>query len=569
MSNTVSLCMICKNEIHNIESLIRSVCPVIEQVVVVDTGSTDGTLEILRSLAQEYRNLQIEKFEWVKDFSAARNYSFSFARNEWVFWLDCDDQIDPVELKKFKDNELLRTDVDCWVLDYVYSRLPNGDPYTILGRERFVRRSLNPRWHGAIHETIGIWNMRQRHYSGLQVLHERTGKAYDINRNVDILESEYRKNPNDPRTAYYLGKELFDRIDPRGLEVLKRYLTLEGRYWDDEINARFRLACDDLVNGRLTEAVNHAEKIYHLDHTRLRAECYWIYGNVEQRLRNFRVAIRWYERCLDGEPPSPRVLNREYYSWNPMFRIAECYRDLGDVPKAIVWYNKVSGIIPSDNPMNRELEKSILKIVRQPQGLRIAELTDGEPVRNDSQVFPAGFDFGGFGKESFKGIVTDVCGDILPLEQGGFLWTRVPYTGIGVGSLGTAIFNGVKFYNYVKEFSVKPSFYIPDGDIEFGPYRLRLFNLKCSLVKNGYPLREKADYVVSQDLNRDHSRGKIKILDVCEWLPDSSYNNFGVKHADIICCSSKLLAEKMAIKFPDKSVVAVEDHVDFTEQEWL
>lgn len=569
MSNTVSLCMICKNEIHNIETLIRSVCPVLEQVVVVDTGSTDGTLEVLRTLAQEYKNLQIEEFVWIKDFSAARNYSFSFAKHDWIFWLDCDDQIDQNELKHFKDNELERSDVDCWVLDYVYSRLPNGEPYTILGRERFVRRSLNPRWHGAIHETIGIWNMRQRHYANMRVLHERTGKAYDINRNVDILESEYQKNPNDPRTAYYLGKELFDRIDPRGLEVLKRYLTLEGRYWDDEINARFRLACDDLVNGRLTEAVNHAERIYHLDHTRQRAECYWIYGNVEQRLRNYRVAIRWYERCLDGEPPSPRVLNREYYTWNPMFRIAECFRDMGEVAKAIEWFNKVSVIIPSDNPMIRELEKSIIRIVRQPQGLRIAELTDGEPVRSDSQIFPSHFDFGAFGRESFKGMVTDICEDTTPIEQGGFLWTRVPFTGTGMGSLGVATYNGIKFHNYIKEFSVKPSFYIPDGDIEFGPYRLRQFNLKCSLVKNGYPIRENADYVVSQNLNRDHGRGKVKILDVCEWLPESSYSNFGVKYADIICCSSKLLAEKMASKFPDKYIIAVEDHVDFTEQEWL
>lgn len=567
MASTISLPMIVKNEQHNIGLLLDTVCPIIEEVIIVDTGSTDNTLNIIAEKQKIFSNIRLEHFEWIKDFSAARNYAFSFATQDWVWFLDGDDYVDPQELRTFKAQYLDDPNVDCWLLDYVYARLPNGDPYTVLGRERFMRRSCNPTWHGAIHETVMIWNMRQRHYPHMKVWHERGGKTYDINRNVEILESEFSKNPKDARTAYYLGKELFDRINPRGLEVLRHFLTLDGKYFDDEVNARFRLACDDLVNNRLTEAIHHAEAIYHADSSRMRAECYWIYGNVEQKLRNFKVAVRWYERCLDGEPPSPRVINREYYSWNPMYRISECYREMGDIPSAITWFNKVKKIIPTGSMVD-DLENSILGRIKKAE-FYVAE-TLNQPLRNDSQQFPEGYDFGVFGKEKFKGLVANECTDHSIVEKGGFVWTLVPCNLEGLGYLGEAIYGGVKVHNYVKIIEQSPSFYFPDGDLDFGPYRLRINNLKKSCIKNGYPLNNSnPDYVVSQNLNVNYFPGSKHILDVCEWLPDRDYSSYGIDKAEYISCSSPLLAELMQGKFPDKKVMTVEDHIDFGDQEWL
>ena len=578
--------MICKNEQSNIGILLDQVCPILEEVVVVDTGSTDGTLEILAEKQKQYPNLIIDHFTWIKDFAAARNYSFSRATQEFVFWLDGDDQLNPGELKHFKENYLNDTSIDCWILDYIYSRYPNGEPQTILGRERFVRRSRNPKWIGAIHETIEISNLVTRSYDRLKVIHHQQGKTIDYNRNVEILASEFEKNPDDPRTAYYYGKELFDRVDPRGLEILRHFISLAEKKWtwyDDHCNALARLAFDDIVNNKFTEALNKADKIYHLDSSRLRAEGYWIYGRVEQKLKNYKVAIRWFERCLDGQPPTPAVVNREYYTWNPAYQISECYCELGDFDGSVRYYDEVVKTIPANNPMLKSLEDKIFNKFFGGRELAIIENCT-VVIRKDSvKTNYLISNNSSFGIGRFDGIVTTVanydrCKQLL--KPRGFVWSTnsmgTPVWDDSFGYLGKASFSGNVFHNYIKANETLPRFYIHDGDWDFGPYRLRLGQLQYSLIKNGYPLTKQShpisdkevSYCVSQNLNH-YNNGLVKILDVCEWLPNSDYKSFGVDMADMISCSSPMLARLMKEKFPDKKVFCIEDHVDFTEQEWL
>ena len=584
MNNTVSLCMIVKNEQSNIGILLDQVCPILEQVVIVDTGSTDGTLEILQQKTEQYGNLEIHHFEWVKDFAAARNFAFSKGNQEFLLFLDGDDQIDPGELLKFKNNFLPNPEVDCWILDYVYSRYPNGEPQTILGRERFLRRSKNPTWVGAIHETINISNFRTMKYDALKIIHNQAGKIVDLNRNIEILASEFDKNPNDPRTAYYYGKELFDRIDPKGIEVLKHFIGISEKQWcwyDDVCNALSRLAFDDLANNRLKEALQKADKIYHLDGSRLRAESYWVYGRVEQKLKNYKVAIRWFERCFDGQPPSPAVVNREYYTWNPAYQISECYLELGDFDNAVKWFDKIVETIPLTNQLVIDLEGRIFNKFFGDEQLAILEICDttirkdaihtNYLIENDSN----------FGVGKFDGVVAvhaKMNNAYKLLKRRGFVWSleSVKFDDSQFGYLGKANFEGKEVHNYIRVNELLPRFYIHNGDWDFGPYRLRLGQLQYSLIKNGYPMHrvshpirgKDVSYCVSQNLHR-FNLGDVKILDVCEWLPESDYSSFGIEMADMVSCSSPLLAKLMQEKFPNKTVFCVEDHVDFTEQEWL
>lgn len=574
MLNTVSLAMICKNEQSNIGQLLDIVCPILEEVIIVDTGSTDDTLSILKDYQSKYNNLIVDHFEWVKDFSKARNYAFSKATQTWVMFLDCDDLVDPIELKKFKEDFLGNENVDCWILDYIYSRYPNGEPQTILGRERFLRRSCNPTWIGAIHETVAIWDMRQMNYSSLKVIHNQTGKTIDYNRNVDILESEYEKNPNDPRTAYYYGKELFDRVDSKGIEVLNHFVSMKNTYWDDEINARFRLACDHLVKNELDQALDHADRIYRLDGTRLRAEGYWIYGQVEQKLRNQKVAIRWYNRCLDGEPPSPRVLNREYYTWNPMFRMSECYLELGNLEESIKWFEKVCTIIPYNNPMVQQLEEKIINTIPA-NPLRIIEDSPNR-IRKDSTTITNILECKYFGNGKFDGLVLHENRyiDTNKVKPLGFVWSKDSMTYPYGNYLTTCEFNGTNIISYINHDESLPTFFIQEMNNDFGPYRIRLGALRKSLIKSGHRVdKHKPDYLISSNLHNLNSyfetEPRIRVLDVCEWLPESDYKNVGIDIADIVICSSHKLQELMHSKFPKKIIKCVEDHVDFSDREWL
>ncbi|MER2072437.1 MAG: glycosyltransferase family 2 protein, partial [Psychrobacillus sp.] len=83
---TISLCMIVKNEEEVIGRCLASVKDIVDEINIVDTGSTDQTKEIVK----QYTN-RIFDFKWIDDFAAARNYSFEQATKEYILWLDADD----------------------------------------------------------------------------------------------------------------------------------------------------------------------------------------------------------------------------------------------------------------------------------------------------------------------------------------------------------------------------------------------------------------------------------------------------------------------------------------------
>ena len=98
----ISLCMIVKNEAPRIERVLNSVKDFADEIIIVDTGSNDNTKE----LASKFTD-KIYDFEWVEDFSRARNFSFSKANGEYIMWLDADDDIEQEDIERILRNLLL------------------------------------------------------------------------------------------------------------------------------------------------------------------------------------------------------------------------------------------------------------------------------------------------------------------------------------------------------------------------------------------------------------------------------------------------------------------------------
>jgi len=96
MKPFISLCMIVKNEEKVIERCLSSVAHLVDEVVIVDTGSIDNTKEIITRYTSN-----IYDFEWINDFSAARNFAASKATGEWILVLDADEYIDEENFKIF------------------------------------------------------------------------------------------------------------------------------------------------------------------------------------------------------------------------------------------------------------------------------------------------------------------------------------------------------------------------------------------------------------------------------------------------------------------------------------
>ena len=98
---TISLCMITKNEEAFLEQCLNSVKDIVDEIIIVDTGSTDKTREICKNF--DFQKIKIFDFKWVDDFSAARNESIRHAAKDWVLVLDADETLDEEGKKAIKE----------------------------------------------------------------------------------------------------------------------------------------------------------------------------------------------------------------------------------------------------------------------------------------------------------------------------------------------------------------------------------------------------------------------------------------------------------------------------------
>lgn len=177
---SISLCMIVKNEEDVIGRCLECVKGVVDEIIIVDTGSTDSTIEIVK----KYTN-HIYHFNWVDDFSKARNYAFSKATKDYLMWLDADDIIfenDIINLKQLKNN--LDTSVDMVMMKYNVAFDEYDNPTLSYYRERLMSRKKNYQWISPIHEVIPpSGNII---YSNIAIAHKKLHSS-DKSRNLRIL----------------------------------------------------------------------------------------------------------------------------------------------------------------------------------------------------------------------------------------------------------------------------------------------------------------------------------------------------------------------------------------------
>ena len=178
---SISLCMIVKNEEETLERCLNCVKDIADEIIIVDTGSTDKTKEIAYNFTDK-----VYDFKWCDDFSKARNFSFSKATKEYIMWLDADDIIlekDITKLKYLKEN--LDNSIDIVMLKYDLNLDTNGIPALSYYRERLLKREKNYIWKSPIHEVIELkGNILKKDIS---ITHKKE-KLYEPKRNLKIFE---------------------------------------------------------------------------------------------------------------------------------------------------------------------------------------------------------------------------------------------------------------------------------------------------------------------------------------------------------------------------------------------
>ena len=152
-----------------------------DEIVVVDTGSSDRTKEIAAAYGQ------VMDFAWCDDFAAARNFAFAQATKDYIMWLDADDVIAPVDRGRFVALKArLDGTADVVMLPYHIAFDEQGQPSFVYYRERLIRRAAGLRWEGAVHECITPAGTVI--YADAAVEHHRE-KTGDSDRNLRIYQN--------------------------------------------------------------------------------------------------------------------------------------------------------------------------------------------------------------------------------------------------------------------------------------------------------------------------------------------------------------------------------------------
>jgi GT2 family glycosyltransferase/tetratricopeptide (TPR) repeat protein len=204
----VSLCMIVKNEEANLPECLRSAADLVDEVVVVDTGSSDRTKESAAA-----GGARVIEFPWVDSFAAARNESLRHATKPWVFWLDADDRLDADNRRKLRALfERLQDENAAYSMKCLCLPDPIHRSATAVDHVRLFRNHPEVRWRYRVHEQIlpAIRRLGDEvRFTDVIIQHvgyqDPAIRSRKLERDFRLLRLEDNEHPDDPFTLFNLG----------------------------------------------------------------------------------------------------------------------------------------------------------------------------------------------------------------------------------------------------------------------------------------------------------------------------------------------------------------------------
>lgn len=341
---TLGLCMIVKDEEKNIARCIGSVRSIVDEIVVVDTGSTDNTVKIAEELGAE-----VCYYPWDNSFSNAKNFAIGKAGSEWLLLLDADEALDTESAGAVVDfiNTTALDGAHFRVRNYTGSFSPEN--YSLHIALRLLRNNGRYRYTGNIHEQIvrdepgyfydrfATLDVILHHYGYLE---SAVAEKQKRKRNIPILEKELEDNPNDAFTLFNLGNEyLTENSYAAALEYYEKSKALA-----DNTNKAFvphlyfrMINCHESLGHYqpALDLLNEALRIY--------AECTdyeFVRANIYFKCRRYTLAVASLEKCLKmgNSPPSLEFISG-CGTYKAAFLLGDIYSQLEDYEKAFYYFS--------------------------------------------------------------------------------------------------------------------------------------------------------------------------------------------------------------------------------------
>jgi RNA polymerase sigma factor (sigma-70 family) len=371
----LSLCMIVRDEEPRLAACLDSVAPHVDEMVVVDTGSTDRTREIARE-----RGARVFDFPWTESFADARNQSLTQARGDWIFWVDADDLLSPESGRKLRD--LIRRHPARDVAYQVQVRIPPSPGEfneSVVDHVKLFPNRPDLRFEHRIHEQI-LPSIRRAglevRFSDLFVTHANydrsdEGQAKKRRRDFRLLELDLRDRPDHPFVLFNLG--MTHLYATKEYEVAAHYLrrSLDRSHCSDSIvrKAFAMLTWARMCQGEWAAALaaNEEGRSYYPDD----AELLFQAGQLYQQVGRFDEARRALERLIsEEEEPHYRSVDTGLRTYRGRHELALLFRRMGDGAHCEQMLREIAADRPSYLPAQEDhletlamLEEELVRVM--------------------------------------------------------------------------------------------------------------------------------------------------------------------------------------------------------------
>ncbi len=323
---TVSVCMIVKNEQKVLERCLNSLEGLYEELIIVDTGSTDDT----KKIASHYTNT-IYDFTWIDDFSAARNFAFSCCTQQYIYTVDADEVLDAENRKKFimlKNNIL--PEIEIVQMYYVNANKQNS-VYNFQRelRPKLFKRLRNFEWIDPIHERVRLDPIVYN--SDIEILHmpegEHTGRDLNI-----LLKLAEQSKPFSDMLFQMFARELFKAGTEQELIRSKHYFV---NLFEDTLGEKRKMIQIILAKIALLEGDIHSFLKHSISQKTegMTSEMCCILGEYFYQKEEFKEGISWYQYALDTIP----CMDIHCCGDKALFAVAKGFMALGEMEQAEQW----------------------------------------------------------------------------------------------------------------------------------------------------------------------------------------------------------------------------------------
>ena len=318
---TISLCMIVKNEAGTLERCLSSVADLVDEIIIVDTGSTDDT----KAIAKRY-TAKVYDFPWVDDFSMARNFAFEKATCDYIYSADADEVLDEKNRLAFKNlKQVMMHEVEIVTMWYVESGVQ-----TVLNAKKERRPKLYKRlrkfvWTDPIHETVRTDPVVFD--SDIEIQHRPEGNHSD--RDFSIFETAYATSGKLYERLYRMyARELYrwgdtERLS-RGAKILLQVMDEENI--DNDLFMMFSsvIARAERKLSNNAGFMKYAMKVISVGGC---SEVCVELGDFYREREDYKEAALWYyNACYETQS----YLDIRSAGSETLVKLSDCYEKLGD-----------------------------------------------------------------------------------------------------------------------------------------------------------------------------------------------------------------------------------------------